>query len=85
MEPFYPTFDHLYVDGYRSALQDVLEVIDYIQDDLKTHKRKQNAKTYKAIVECMMENRTVLRENPKAFIRCKSDGGYELWYDQRKR
>ena len=36
-------FSYEYVQGYTAVLQDVLEVIDDIQDDLKKHKRKQNS------------------------------------------
>ena len=74
-------FDFNYVQGYTAALLDVEHVIDYIQDDLKMHKRRMNAKTCKAIIRCMQQNRVALRENPDAFIRCNDnvEGGFELW------
>lgn len=74
-------FGYEYVQGYTAALQDVLETINDIQDDLKRHKRKQNSKTYKAIVECMLRNRVILREEPYAFVRCndEAEGGYEVY------
>ena len=73
-------FSYEYVQGYTAALQDVLETINHIQDDLKIHKRKQNSKTYKAIVECMLKNRVILREEPYAFVRCNdnAEDGYEI-------
>lgn len=79
-------FDFLYVQGYTAALLDVLRVFDCIQLDLKIHKRKQNYKTYKGIVEAILSNRTILRENPDAFIRCNdnAENGFELWFDKRK-
>lgn len=79
-------FDILYVQGYTAALLDVLEVFDDIQSDLKEHKRKQNYKTYKAIVETILSNRAILREDPNAFIRCNNnaENGFELWFDKRK-
>lgn len=72
-------FGHEYCQGYTAALQDVLNVIDQIQPDLKLHKRRQSSKTYKAIINCMLDNRILLREHPNAFIRCndKVDGGFE--------
>lgn len=73
-----------YVQGYRSALQDAILTVDDIQGDLKTHKVKQSAKTYHQILECMLENRTALMESKTAFIRCKKDGGFEL-YDSKWR
>lgn len=76
-------FSHNYIYGYTAALQDVLKTIssDGFQFDLKSHKRKQNSKTYKALLECMIRNRAVLRENPDAFVRCndKVDGGFEVY------
>lgn len=79
-------FDGMYVDGYRAALQDVLEVLDYIRVDLKLHKRKQNYKTYKAIVECMLANHAILREEPYAFVRCNDnvDGGFEVFIGKHR-
>ena len=70
-----------YVQGYTAALQDVLNTIDTIQEDLKRHKRKQNYKTYKAIIQTMLNNRVELRENPRAFIRCndQAESGFELF------
>lgn len=74
-------FDMLYVQGYTAALQDVLKVFDYIQDDLKRRKRKQDYKTYKEIVNTMLQNRAELRENPDAFIRCEQQG-FSLYEDR---
>lgn len=76
-------FSRDYIYGYTAALQDVLKTIssESFQHDLKRHKRKQNSKTYKAILECMIKNRAVLRESPDAFVRCndKVDGGFEVY------
>lgn len=78
-------FSHEYVQGYTAALQDVLETINNIQDDLKIHKRKQDSKTYKAIIECMLKNRVILREEPYAFVRCNNniDSGFEVYIRKR--
>ena len=78
---FEPSFDLCYVQGYTAALQDVLKVIREIQPDLKYHKRKQNAKTYEGILQCMIENRTILRETTDSVVRCtdRNDTGYEIW------
>lgn len=79
-------FDFTYVQGYTAALLDVLDVFAYIQDDLKLHKRRQSAQTYKAIVQCILQNRAALRENPDTFIRCNDniDGGFELWENWKR-
>lgn len=78
-------FDMLYIQGYTAALMDVLEVMKNIQDDLKRHKRKQNYKTYKAIVGCMLHNRVILRENPNAFVRCNDNAndGFEIYIESK--
>ena len=78
---FVPTFHPCYVQGYTAALQDVLEQFGEIQLDLKRHNKKQNYNTYKAIVECMLANRAIMRETADSFIRCndKAEGGFEVW------
>lgn len=79
-------FPKEYVYGYTSALMDVVHVFEYIDEDLKAHKRKRTGKTYQAIAKCMLDNRTILRENPDAFIRCndKVDGGFEVYIQHGK-
>lgn len=83
MQTIFPTE---YVQGYTAALQDVINVFNYIDDDLKRHKRKRTAKTYQAIAKCMLDNRTILREEPDAFVRCndKVDGGFEVYVAKRR-
>lgn len=78
-----PMFGIEYAQGYTAALQDAIAVIDLIQTDMKRHKRKQSYKSYRAILRCMLENRTILRENPDAFIRCNDavEGGYEVYIE----
>ena len=75
-------FDYPYVQGYLAALQDVRDTIEHIQDDLKMHKRKQNYKTYKAIIECMIKGRAIFREESSAFVRC-NDNGYEIYISEK--
>ncbi len=79
--PFSKMFGFEYVQGYTAALQDVLRTLENIPYDLKLHHRKQNLKTLCAIVNCMLENRVTLRENPGTFVRCNDDvpGGFEVY------
>lgn len=75
-------FGYPYVQGYTAALQDVLSTIGKdMEEDLKRHKRRQNLKTVRAIVECMLKNRAIFREEPYAFVRCndEADGGFEVY------
>ena len=78
--------DPCYLQGYTAALLDVLDVIEYIQEDLKAHRRKQSAATYMALIKCMLEHRAALRENPAAFMRCNDHvaGGFELWENGKR-
>jgi hypothetical protein len=73
--------DPCYVQGYTAAIQDAIEVVDYIQTDLKRHGRKQSAKTYCAILKCMLKGRVLLRESSTAFVRCndRAKDGFEIW------
>ena len=73
--------DPCYVQGYTAAIQDAIEVVKYIQTDLKSHGRKQSAKTYTAILKCMLKGRVLLRESSTAFVRCSDHAkdGYEIW------
>ena len=73
--------DLCYIQGYTAAIQDAIEVVDYIQTDLKRHGRKQNAKTYTAILKCMLKGRVLLRESSTAFVRCSDHAkdGFEIW------
>lgn len=82
MDRLFPT---VYTQGYTAALIDVLNIIDCIQDDLRIHKRKQNAKTYRAIVKCMLKNRAIFREDPDAFLRCNdnAEDGFEVYISRK--
>lgn len=85
----YEQFDKLfpleYRQGYTKALQDVLSYFEShgFLADLKKHKRKQTLKELSKFINCMIDNRIALQDNPDAFIRCNNEakGGYELWYD----
>lgn len=81
-----PVYGYDYSYGYTMALLKVLETFDIIQPDLKEHKRKQNYKTYRAIVDFILKNREALNEDPGAIIRCSddADGGFELRASGRK-
>ena len=73
--------DPCYIQGYTAAIQDAIQVVEYIQTDLKSHGRKQNAKTYTAILKCMLKGRVLLRESSTAFVRCSDHAkdGFEIW------
>lgn len=68
-----------YCYGYTRALMKVREQIDSnFAKDLKRHKMRFNVKTLEKAIDCMIENRELLREDPQAFLRCKHGGGFEV-------
>lgn len=65
--------------GYTRALLKVREQLDSnFSEDLKRHKMRLNVKTLEQAIDCMIENRELLRDNPQAFLRCKQGGGFEV-------
>lgn len=65
--------------GFTTALLKVKDQLDAaFAEDLKLHKMRLNAKTIEQAIDCMIENRELLRDNPQAFLRCKQGGGFEV-------
>ena len=58
-----------YNRGYTKAIQDIIEVFDYIQLDLKHHKKRITHKIVMDILRCCLENRERLRESINGFVR----------------
>lgn len=58
-----------YNRGYTKAIQDIQEVFEYIQSDLKHHHKNLNAKMSEDLLDCILSNRENLRENRNGFIR----------------
>lgn len=82
MNKMFPTE---YIQGFRVALLMVREGLTdpLLATDLKIHKIPFNRQTIIRYLDCMIENRVILRENPDAFIRCnnKIDGGFEVYIE----
>lgn len=70
--------------GFTAGLQKALEIMQYISDDMRVHKRKLNAKAAIEILQAAINGRETLRENPEAFVRCLSSGGYEVYNPQKR-
>ena len=75
---------YTYVQGYLQALMDVKDVFQYIDLDMRMHKRKRTAAEYQEIIDLMIQGRQILRERPEVFIRCKSGGGYKFFDESKK-
>jgi len=44
-------------------------VFDYVNNDLKCHKKRLNDKLAKELLKCILENRENIREDKNGFIR----------------
>lgn len=49
--------------GYTKAIQDVIEIFNYIQPDLKHHHKNLNGKLSVELLNCILENRGQLRDS----------------------
>lgn len=58
-----------FIRGYTKAIQDISEVFDYVNNDLKCHKKRLNDKLAKELLKCILENRENIREDKNGFIR----------------
>lgn len=58
-----------FIRGYTKAIQDISEVFDYVNNDLKCHKKRLNDKLAKELLKCVLENRENIREDKNGFIR----------------
>lgn len=58
-----------FIRGYTKAIQDISEVFDYVNNDLKCHKKRLNNKLAKELLKCILENRENIREDKNGFIR----------------
>ena len=54
------------------------QILTYLEPDMKMHKMRWNKETFDALFKCIIENRLELRENPKAFVRCTKEKGFEI-------
>jgi hypothetical protein len=56
--------------GYTKAIQDIIEIVKYVQPDLKHHHTTLNAKKIEALLKCCLDNRGYLRDSiGNGFIR----------------
>ena len=82
-----PRLSREYNDGYRKAIQDIIEVFGYVNDDLKAHNIRMNYAWAEKILKCCLENREKLRENWNGFVRTeKSESGKRdivKWYEYK--
>lgn len=51
-----------YIKGYTKAIQDIIEVFEYIQQDLKHHHKNLNGKISIMLLEAILKHREEIRE-----------------------
>ena len=74
-----------YVQGYTHALIDAKETLRYLFDDLNFYKVRITQNKLDQLFECMINNRTTLRNNPNAFIRYNKDKGlFEMYIEAQE-
>ena len=62
--------------GYRTAIQDVIEIFEYVQEDLKSHHKNLTYKIAQQLLKCCLENREKIRERKNGgFIRFNAQLG----------
>ena len=58
-----------YNRGYSRAIQDIIEIFEYIQSDLSFHKKRINAKLALRLLKVILTEREKIRDNWRGFIR----------------
>lgn len=67
-----------YNQGYTAALLDVKQILedDNFVYDLKKHKKTMTRKSLINLLNCLIDGKTILRENPDAWVRCNNNSKY---------
>ena len=69
-----------YNRGYTKAIQDLLDVFGYIEDDIRHHKVRFTVNTATRLINTCLINRENLRENRNGFIRYNGQKKDFEWY-----
>jgi hypothetical protein len=72
------------IRGFTKGLQTAQEIVRYIAEDMRRHKRRYTPIEVSKALECAITQREILRENPDAFVRCCQDG-YEVYDGTHKK
>ena len=72
-----------FIRGYTKAIQDIIEVFEYIEDDLKFHKKRFTNKIALQLLGAILENRECLRENCDGFIRFNHSKNCFEWFSEK--
>lgn len=72
-----------YIRGYTKAIQDLQEVFEYIQPDLKYHHKNLNGKLSLMLLRCCLVNREKLRDKWNGFIRYNGQKKDFEWFTNK--
>ena len=65
------TVEFGYCNGYTMALLRLKELVDDgLKEDCRKHRKPFTVRTVREFIQCAIDNRVILRENPFVFIRC---------------
>lgn len=88
MEPTKSGLERLSGDyncGYRTAIQDIIEIFEYVQEDLKSHHKNLTYKIAQQLLKCCLENREKIRERRNGgFIRFNGQLGDFEYFEREK-
>ena len=73
-----------YNRGYTQAIQDITEVFEYIQPDLKYHHKNLNGKLSITLLNTILDNREKIREKRNGFIRWNCIKKESEWFSKKK-
>lgn len=66
--------------GYRRAIQDIEDVFDYVQEDLKHHHKALTGIRARELLACILINREKIRDDWGGFIRWNNQlDGFEYF------
>ena len=70
--------------GYRTAIQDVIEIFEYVQEDLKSHHKNLTYKIAQQLLKCCLENREKIRERRNGgFVRFNGQLGDFEYFEKK--
>lgn len=73
-----------YIWGFTKGIMTVMEIFRYVNEDLKCHHRGMTYRVCRELLDCILENRAVIREQRKGFIRYNRGGKFE-WFSGKGR
>lgn len=69
------------MDGYRKAIQDTIDIFEYVQPDLKQHHKRLNDKLAMQLLRVILENRAWIRDGFNGFVRFNGRKNEFEWFD----